>query len=225
MTAAVQTLRTLVVHRPGKLANILGKETLVVCGAQRGNTSMVAFSLYNLGYFLGERIGELNYEDADVLRLLPDPTGKAQFSESNFREFVAARNLKYARWGFKLPHASGYVPELAAMLRNPLFVVCFRSTIGIIRSISKREPQKVPIARMLSVASQPVTAALNVVLNTDAPAIFVDTEAAVATPGVFIQEISQTLGLHGDLVAIREAIAKRGYKPSMPRDGVTFSAQ
>ena len=49
---------------------------------------MVGFSLYNLGYFLGERIGELNYEDTDVLRLLPDPTGKTGFSESNFGEFV-----------------------------------------------------------------------------------------------------------------------------------------
>jgi hypothetical protein len=195
---------------------------MVVCGAPRGNTSIVAYSLYNLGYFLGERIGELNYEDRDVLRLLPPPKFKSQFSESNFREFVAARNLKYARWGFKLPRASGYVPELAAMLRNPLFVVCFRNAIGTIRSISNRESAKVPIARMLTVAAQPVTAALNVIEHTDAPAILVDTDEVVATPGVFLQEISRTLGLHGDLGVIRDAIAKRGYKPSMPRDGVTF---
>jgi hypothetical protein len=196
-----------------------------ICGSQRGNTSIVGYALYNCGYFLGERIGSLNYEDADVLKLIPDPASMVQFSEETFSEFVGARNAKHERWGFKLPHASGYVLELSSLLRHPVFLMCFRNPVGILRSISEREQKRIPIERMLSIAARPACAALELVQATEAPVILIDTDRAAETPGVFLEELCKAMALSGDLVAIRNAISKRGYKRSLPREGVTLLPQ
>ena len=78
---------------------------------------------------------------------------------------------------------------------------------------------------MLSIAARPASAALELVEETESPIILIDTDEIARTPGVFLQEICKVLQLHGDLAVIRDGIAKRGYKESARREGVTLLPQ
>lgn len=215
--------KTLIVHKPNRFAEIRDKATTVVCGSQRGNTSTVAYCLYNMGFFLGERIGSMNYEDVDILRIMPDPSQKSRFNQAEFARFVNSRNDKYERWGFKIPHASGYVQELTEALRNVVFVVCFRNPVGIIRSIDNWEAHKFPLENMIRIAARPLDAAIEI-NKTNAPAIFIDTDEIIRRPEVFVRELSEVFQLDFD-PAVASSLASSGYKPSSPRIGVTFVPQ
>ncbi len=46
-------LDTMLLSNPERLRELCGRETLVVCGAPRGMTSLIAYTLYELGYFMG----------------------------------------------------------------------------------------------------------------------------------------------------------------------------
>ena len=219
----IKSYKTIILHKPNRFFDMRDRATTVVCGSQRGNTSAVAYALYNMGFFLGEQIGSRNYEDIDILNLLPDPALKAKFDEAEFSDMVAARNEKYERWGFKIPHASGYIPELAKILRDPVFVICFRNPAGVMRSIINRETSRFRIEAMLRVAARPLEAA-RAVNVTSAPALLIDTDAVIRNPEVFVQEISELFQLEND-PAIVEGLSSPGYKPSPPRDGVTLRNQ
>ncbi len=46
-----------------------------------------------------------------------------------------------------------------------------------------------------------------------APVAMVNMDAAIQSPGVFVDELTTALGLSGDLKAIEQALATPGYKP------------
>lgn len=221
--AATQVHKTIVIHKPAKLAKSLEKATIVICGSQRGKTSAVAYAAYNLGLFLGSRLGEKNYEDVDVLSALPDPSLKNNFIPSNLQSIINERNEKHDVWGFKIPHASGYIKELSEMLRNPIFIIVFRNPVSVIRSICSRETAKFDIQRMLKIAERPIEAA-KLVNTTAAPAIFVDADELDRNPEIFLEEISKALNLKVSSEAAA-GLKKPGYKKSITREGTTFVRQ
>lgn len=221
--AATQVHKTIVIHKPAKLEKSLEKATIVICGSQRGKTSAVAYAAYNLGLFLGTRIGEKNYEDLDILKELPDPALKKNFAPRKLQNIIDERNEKHDVWGFKIPHASGYVKELSEMLRNPIFVIVFRNPVSVIRSICNRETTKFDIEIMLRIAARPIEAA-RLVNTTPAPAIFVDADELDRNPKIFVEELAKALKLTASS-EVAAGLERSGYETSIEREGTTFVRQ
>lgn len=208
-------MRTMFVLNPEELNNRIGSETIVVCGAPRGGTSIVSYALFRLQYFLGDDLGRRNYEDREMLQAIPPKkVMKNKLARRpGYRSIVEKRNLQHSRWGFKLPRATDYVPELIDTLRNPVFIVCVRNQLSVVRSIFNREKsfddkfvEAIQIARSYQKAMDCLLS------RNDTPAIFIDIDTVKAKPGVFIQEFSELLRLTGDLNSIKNAINAPGYK-------------
>lgn len=228
MNPEFEILRTLTVINPRQLQSRIGNETLVVCGSPRGMTSLVAFSIYELGYFIGHHLGAKNFEDQDFLGAIPPATWLpvSLTNRKKFVDLVADRNASHTRWGFKLPRASEHIPALRKHLRNPIFVVCARNPMGIARSVQRREAQFDGTLRdLLTIGTRYIQAIELLSQDTETPSIIVNMDEASHIPAVFLQELSETLGLQGDLAAIKNRITGRGYKEGSPRDGVTFKNQ
>ncbi|MGY9045555.1 MAG: hypothetical protein ACKVKF_00425 [Rhodobacterales bacterium] len=139
---------------------------------------------------------------------------------------MADRNASHTRCGFKLPRASEHIPALRKHLRNPIFVVCARNPMGIARSVQRREAQFDGTLRdLLTIGTRYIQAIELLSQDTETPSIIVNMDEASHIPAVFLQELSETLGLQGDLAAIKNRITGRGYKEGSPRDGVTFKNQ
>ncbi|MCC3244759.1 hypothetical protein LG047_05395 [Methylocystis sp. WRRC1] len=222
-------MRTLIVFRPALLETLIGNETLVVCGSPRGMTSAAAFSLFELGYFIGNRLGAKNFEDQDfLLEIPPRKTGHAVnlSDRESFLSLLKERNLAHSRWGFKLPHATAYVDQLSALLRNPVFVVCVRNPAAVARSVVAREPKmSFTLPELLEIGLRPLQA-INLLLDDgNCPLIILDMDEIRRAPGLFLKELSTVLKLSGDLTRVKEQLSMPGYKPGSPRPGVEFIDQ
>ncbi|HSF64780.1 MAG TPA: hypothetical protein VLA78_10355 [Paracoccaceae bacterium] len=203
------------VLRPGLLADRRGRETLVVCGAARGLTSVVSYALVELGYPMGPVRGPHNHEDMEFQNVLV----AASVRERSLRRMpglpglIARRNAANPRWGFKVPLAVEYMPELQGMLRDPVFVICLRSPAGVMRSIHARphdvEGDVVWLMRKGFGAYAAVHAAA---ARLSAPILLADMDAARLAPRVFLDELCAALDLAGDLDALAARIARPGYK-------------
>lgn len=216
-------LETMVVHRPRLLAETIGSETTVICGTPRGNTSAVAYTFWQLDYFLGWHIGQKNHEDQEILDLLPEP--KSDFDPRALATTVASRNQQFQRWGFKVPRATEYIEELSGVLRNPVFVICFRNPVGVVRSTTHREEKRFRLDKLLAKTARSIDAAITAVTKTTAPVVLIDTERAFSKPRNFVAEISSLWRLDGDVDSISAALSKPGYKHAFERDGVTIKPQ
>ncbi|MDU8911150.1 hypothetical protein [Aestuariicoccus sp. MJ-SS9] len=214
MTAAYDAHRTLFVLNPDRFAEVRGAETLVICGAARGMTSMVSYALHALNYPLGERLGPLNYEDREFLDCLPE-TLRLQSRWRplrGLRRLVRARNAAYPRWGFKLPHAIFYAPVLRRRLRNPVFVVCVRNPLGTVSSISRREAKKaMSFDRMYRHATAYQRALSWLLRQADLPVVLINMDAAKANPGRFLNDLTELLALKGNLHRIKAELEQNGY--------------
>lgn len=213
---APEQLDTMFLCNPAALRARIGGETLVVCGVARGATSVASYALHHLGYYLGDRLGSLNYEDQDFVHAIP---GKSQLRKSlrdrvAFRDLVARRDAAHTRWGFKLPRALDYVPELADTLRAPVFLVCLRNPLSVARSMLEREELvKGGFPAALQAATAPFAAAAQLLARDDVPSVLVDMDRVTGRPAVFVAELAALFGLTGDIPAIADAIAQPGYKP------------
>ncbi|WP_374302943.1 hypothetical protein [Paracoccus sp. (in: a-proteobacteria)] len=210
------------------LGERLGQETLVVCGSPRGMTSLVAFFLYESGYFIGNTLGAKNFEDQEVLKLVPpaEITKAPLVERPGFAELVQNRNETHARWGFKLPHASGHVEALKASLRSPVFVFCVRNPVATARSIVRYEAQhSFTAGRLMDIATRHFAGLVAMCNDSETPSIFIDMEAVKQHPAVFMDELAKALRLPAPTAALRDKISTRGYKTAEPRDGITFKPQ
>ena len=220
--------RTIAINNTIELEKRVGKETLVVCGSPRGMTSVVAFSLYELGLFLGHHLGAKNYEDQDFLQAIPPKAYLKQnlTNRSDFNNLICSRNEKFQRWGFKLPRASEHVESLIDALRNPVFVVCVRNPMAVARSVSNREPHfNGDLTKLFNIGTSYFQAIDVLLADNSVPSIFIDMDMVQRQPGVFLQEISAALKLKGNLKEIRDQISRQGYQESKPRDGIVFKKQ
>jgi hypothetical protein len=131
-TAKIEFRDTMIIVRPDSLANVLGKETLVIGGPSRGGTSIIAYVLLNIGYYLGDKLREDYHEDREILDAIGRP--------AEMGGIIAERNRQRARWGFKVPDAVHYIHWLAGALRNPVFLLVYRNPVATTKSILKRDP-------------------------------------------------------------------------------------
>ncbi len=74
------------------------EKTFVICGVQRGGTSMVAGTMRALGVDMGP--AGINHEDAAINEMHLD----------DMSNYIETRNHDAPVWGFKLPHAALNLP-------------------------------------------------------------------------------------------------------------------
>lgn len=103
--------------------------TLIVLGAARGGTTMVAQMLYDIGIFMGDRLGS-TYQDyyfSQISRSLFHK--KISIEDPRILDFIRKRNQKYRTWGWKFPsHVFGALYE---KVRNPHIIAVFRDPVAI----------------------------------------------------------------------------------------------
>ena len=223
-----QVQETLMTLNQDALDKCIGRETLVVTGAPRGMTSLVAFSLYECGYFLGESLGAKNFEDQDFVKAIkPLELSKKPLRDNKLLlDLIAKRNLEYQRWGFKLPHAGSRINELKTLLRNPVFVICIRNPLSTAKSILKYEPKRTFTAsQLLDIGTRYYTILFKIAETNESPAILVNMESASRSPDSFLVELSSILSLPRPDNKLSCKLAIPGYKTATPRSGVTFIPQ
>ncbi|SFD64594.1 hypothetical protein [Roseivivax sediminis] len=217
--------QTMLVTNPGLLASVVGTETLVVGGPARGMTTVVSYSLYELGCFIGANLQMHNLEDLDMMRALPSRTlfKRPLHRRKAFRKLVEERNGSHTRWGFKLPRAAQYFHEMPDLLRNPVFVLCVRNPVAICRSVVKRDASVQGDINAAYRNAKLWVPAMDFLMESDTvPAIIIDMDEVRRDPRVFLEELTRTLQLSGDLDAISQKLSAPGYKRAEERPGVTM---
>ncbi|SFD98763.1 hypothetical protein [Roseivivax sediminis] len=217
--------RVSLVVNPKLLEETLGSETLICCGAARGMTSVAAYTLFEQGYFLGERLQHLNFEDVDMREAMPPRQymwGPLS-GRPDFARLVAERNATYERWGFKIPHAVDHVEELVQLLRNPVVMLCVRNPVGTGKSMVRRsETDTGGIEQITHAALRWVPALQFLIRQKNVPSIICDMDIVRRRPMAFVRDLSETLGLEGDHEAIAKTLSNAGYKKTEPKRGMTF---
>jgi hypothetical protein len=130
--------------------------TVVVLGAARGGTSMVAGVLRILGIDMGEHVdGDNNEDQVFVVHrgdrgIFTDKTKaqhKAAYLESIGRH-IAERDRENRTWGWKDPLAPYYVSEIVSNLQQPAFIFVARDPIAIAIRESNEERSQDPGATL-----------------------------------------------------------------------------
>ncbi len=199
------------------------RKTVIVLGAPRGGTSMVAGTLSKLGVFMGA------------------PDGLAPFFEnaelgacSKARDMQAARavidrfNREHANWGIKVLPKSWHFWLRKGLFHEPVYLVVFRDPLAISkrRLVSK---DKALIKSMASVAGDGGPASDELVFDkyllkelfkalflnlrllaflwfNRRPTLIVSYEKAVTRPADFVDGVAKFIGLN-DPARLQEAIA------------------
>ena len=227
---------TMLINNPEQLAARVGQETMVVCGAPRGLTSVVSYTLYECGYFIGSELVSRNYEDKAFQKILVEhilynthlaKAGKGRHmlkDHGKFMSLVQERNATHARWGFKMPDAVNYIDELPVILRNPVIVLCVRNPLAVARSILNRRPDGPGgIAFAVEKALAANQAILTLLNETECPSVVLNMEAVKAAPMTFLKEFTELFSLNCDLASVADVIGNYGYaKTKIPREGITF---
>lgn len=211
-------------------------------------TSVVAYVCHEAGYFLGDHLGGQNYEDKDLLKILP-PLELITRSPKNapikahlkhlikihyygihwilkkrgLDSFIQARNAAHARWGFKIPHCGAYAKELCQDLRNPIFAVCVRNPIATCRSIAQREPNCSDTLRSFKKILKPMQT-IETLRRLNEPFIAIDMDAVKQDPVQFLHDFAGLMQFDIPQQRLAAALAQPGYKRATPRIGVTYSA-
>jgi hypothetical protein len=215
----------LVINNPDKLKSVIGRETLVVCGAARGMTSLISFTLFELGYYIGTDLQSQNFEDQDFYAAIPP---RARFrglltSRPKFRALVRNRNAAHQRWGFKLPRAADYVEELSETLRDPVFVLCVRNPLAIMRTIKRRNPHFKGSTPEFYKNGLGWLNAMGILMSSDSiPSIMVDMDDVRRDPETFLSDFTELLALNDVPEDLLERISRPGYKNSRRQPEVTF---
>src|SRR4051812_31937022 len=91
--------------------------TLVVCGIERGGSSMVAAVLHRLGVTIGQDL-DATYEDHDLANAIRAFVAAGdEVSLARLKQSIADRDARRETWGFKLPNVF-LNPEIFDLLRN-----------------------------------------------------------------------------------------------------------
>jgi hypothetical protein len=121
----------LIVFNPGD-CDTVGKQkresTVIVTGAARGGTSVLAQVLERLGLFLGDTCDPVVVEDTAILHALRSS------DMDRLEHIIAERNQRFSQWGFKIPNLYDFLPPAEALrFRNPRFIIVFRDPLAIAR--------------------------------------------------------------------------------------------
>lgn len=166
------------------------ERTLVVLGAPRGGTTMVAGCLHHLGVPMGVEEDSAIFEDA----VLGETSDRGQWRR--FRRRVRALNGEYETWGWKRPMAYLHARRIERILRNPHFVAVFRDplAIGLRESISMELDPWFKFDKALDTFRE-ISGFLR---ESQSPTMAVSYEKAVKYPTYFLETLRDFAGLPED---------------------------
>ncbi|MFC3051678.1 sulfotransferase family protein [Kordiimonas pumila] len=160
------------------------EKTLVIMGAPRGGTSMVAGAFRELGVDLGSRLGE-NHEDPKFLTKDLD----------ELRERIAVRNAETPAWGWKMPHSLHYIEELLPDIRNPHFVFVFRNMLSTTMSQVNRSKNDTTVENALRFSLRQNVIMAELIEKLDIPMLLINYDRAVESKDEFIQAATDFMNL------------------------------
>lgn len=175
------------------------EKTVIVLGAPRGGTSMVAGSLHLLGVHMGDRVTEATYEDSAMLEAITNR------SLDRILKFMVERNIRHQQWGWKQPKDIDYFfDEVLPRLRNPVLITIYRDVL----SIGNRNLLSAGLdvlGNMLASLSlyQNMTKRI---IKTTFPLLLVSYEKVIQRPDTFVMGLAEFLNID-DPQAIAKAIA------------------
>ncbi|NVJ97121.1 MAG: sulfotransferase [Alphaproteobacteria bacterium] len=155
-------------------------KTVVITGAARGGTSMVAGTVRELGINLGARLGE-NHEDPQFLPKDLD----------HIRSIVAKRNEDLDTWGWKMPHSLAYLDEIEADLRNPHIILVWRNVLAT--ALSQVNRSGATIDNALAYSQARLQEMIEQLAKFKSPVLLVNYEQAVRDPEEFVNTLAEYL--------------------------------
>lgn len=99
-------------------------KTVIVLGAARSGTTMVAAVLQALGVYMGERLGPV-LEDVSLSEAVE------RRDVARLKDIVAQRDAAHLLWGWKRPSALEYADVWQGCFRNPYIIAIFRDPFAI----------------------------------------------------------------------------------------------
>jgi hypothetical protein len=187
------------------------KKTIVIFGAPRGGTTMVAGVAIKCGLFLGDEL-PINCEDPNFnirqLKLKNLPIALT------IRETLRERNDTIdSTWGWKFPRAAFYLDQVFDCIRNPHFIIVYRDPVA---TGSRAAQDGTPIEEALDQVLALHRMNLDAAEKYRVPTLFMSYDRALAARERTITSLCDFIGLPtpGNKKEILAYMEPGRYKPS-----------
>lgn len=205
---------------------------ILVFGAPRGGTSMVAGVLRLIGTDMGARQGRGNNEDLDIQAARGNVGNLGDVNHPDYaaalermRPVIEARAAEGRVWGWKDPHGALYARDVLDLMPSPRLIGVFRDPAASAERIHMLTGQ--PVAESLADVLWLYGKAQGLIADPPAPLAMVSYEKALVRPERFVEQLAFFCGLKPDAKQISEAVAfispERGHgdphSPGWPREG------
>lgn len=184
------------------------KKTIIVIGAARGGTSMLAGVTAKLGVDMGEW-GAPFYEHSDLRPLLHE-----RFIDK--RKVFAAiekNNLAHDVWGWKYPLSHRYFSWILPGVRNPYIIAVFRDPLAVACREQVATGQRLEYAFL--VAMREYRYMLDILGRLDVPVMLCSYEKALSKREDFVRSVIGFLDIRPDE---QQAAAAISHIRPTPRD-------
>lgn len=205
---------------------------VLVFGAPRGGTSMVAGVLRILGLDMGARQGRGNNEDLDIQAARGNVGHLGDVNHPDYaaalermRPLVEARAAQKKPWGWKDPHGALYARDVLDLMPSPRLIAVFRDPAAAAARIHMLTQQ--PVADAMGDILWLYGKARELVAAPPAPLAMASYEKALVRPERFVEQLAFFCHLEPGAKQVSEAVAfispERGHgdpnSPGWPRDG------
>ncbi len=155
--------------------------TIVVVGAARGGTSLVAGALKHLGVFTGKESCSPVFEDVAL---------SSAFEANNMlgaRAIVEDYEANHSLWAWKRPGSIHYFDRVKSVIKNPFYIFVFKDIFSIANrnSIS----MKTDITIGLRQALQDYIKIIDIIENSKQPCMLVSSEKALQNKTSFVDAL------------------------------------
>lgn len=180
-----------VAFRKGPVLPRGASRTLIVVGAARGGTTMIARMLHDLGIFMGEGLGSTYQDEAmsAISRALFD--GEIDISAPAIGDVLRRRDRLFPVWGWKF--TNHLFEALYAKTRNPHLVAVFRDPLAI--ATRESVSQGYAVAPCLERALQQIAAFGQFVLSTPYPCLAVSYERGLQRKSELVDALLDFAGI------------------------------
>jgi len=205
---------------------------VLVFGAPRGGTSMVAGVLRLSGLDMGARQGRGNNEDLDIQAARGNVGNLGDVTHPDYaaalermRPVIEARAAEGRPWGWKDPHGGLYARDVLDVLPSPRLIAVFRDPAAAAARIHMLTGQSV--AEALNDVLWLYGKAQGLIAEPPAPLAMASYEKALVRPERFVEQLAFFCHLEPTPEQVREAVAfispERGHgdphSPGWPREG------
>jgi len=159
--------------------------TFVVLGAPRGGTSLMAGAIQLLGVPMGAGRG-VQHEDPAF-----NPSQRVE----QMIQTICERNDAFKKWGWKRPNTVYFYPDIAKVLRNPVFIFVIRNPLDIMLSACKHDRDILHQGHFRAPFGHYQKTARLVIEYSEIPTYLLKFESCVEKPSDCIADLIELLGV------------------------------